>query len=1270
MTKFFKRCWLILAFLIITAAVISSLFRALTPWAKQYKTEVEQHLSRLLGETVTIDTMETGWYWFEPVIKLNQISIWDGKQEPVKLSKLLIGINVFSSICHWQIQPGVLLIEDLHLGIHQGKDSWQINGLGELKSLKFTWDLETFKPALIWIFTQQKIIIKNLSAQVYMLDGALIPLSELNLTIANRSGHYHIKGRGVLTQTTATNFQLLADLALNPYALNKATGQVFFSVQHLLPAQWQGFTPEGRFQLLGGKGNLQLWADIAKGHTRNIQARVNFHHLAWTDKQTEKTQLIQTIKANLAWKPNKEGWQLDADQVHLRLSEARWPENSFMLRYQSKTQSYFAFVKNLQLESILNTSITWPEKMKPILAVKPQGQLHDTQVQFTTQGIDSVLSRFSDLGWQPLDSQPGVTNLSGVLHWQPNQGQLELASDNAVITLKQQKPISLSVVDVVFDWQKLSDGLRLNIDRFVINHSNLLLSARAVVDKITEDSSGEINLRAEFSANEAQHLLPYIPGKHLKKKLDAWLKHDVKRIEELSGTLVVNGALADFPYDKQPGEFSINSHFKGLDLIFARNWSLSKDLEGNLRVNKRNLDMDIVHANLQGIIINKAKLGIDDIGLDKEVLLLRTQVAAKSDKALAYIMSSPLHKKLSALSMLRMQGLLDLHLQLEAPLYPQNDTILALGEIKFKNDKINVHHSMDDIELTQLSGSLQFNETGILSSNLKTKILECPTNLAIRSVHEQIPYTEVKLSGSAKAGVLNKKLNLPIFALLHGSLQMNSTLKFTDDPNDLDHLRVQTSLDGLAIDLPPPLGKPAEIKAPLTVDIDFNPEKAVRLRFNYDNRLSTDLWFSRPKKEFQLQKGEIRIGNVKAGKQNEQGLSIIGSLPSFDLQQWLDAKAKLPQVNEQSLLMKSLNRVDLRLQNAKIWREEYKELLINAAKLTGDNWAIQLNQANLMAKLRYKPDSNTLTGQIDKLRIETKADKSKEIKNSALKPTDIPNLDLHIASFQWGEVEVGDVSLKTRSTEKLWRLEHCKINTPSYVLAAKGTWKQDGKLNDTQLTADLTISDLAASLARWKISPAVEAKEGVIQFQGGWPGAIPDFQLAKVSGQVSMDFRNGRITNLSTETEEKLGLGKLLSILSLQTIPRRLKLDFSDLSHAGYSFDKFQGNFDIHNGIMTTQDSYIDGPVAYAGMKGNLDIAKQNYDVDLKISPHITASLPIVATIAGGPIVGFATWVASKIINQGMQKISGYTYKVTGPWKQPLVEQVSIIKKRKVPLRA
>lgn len=1270
MIKFLKRCWIILAGLIIIAALISSLFRALTPWAKGYKTEVEQQLSSALGQKVTIQEMETGWYWFEPVVKLNQISISDGKEVAVQLSNLLIGINVFSSIWHWQIQPGILLIEDLHIGLHQKNGYWQIDGIDGLANHQLNCDLASYQPLFAWILGQQKIIIRNLSAQIHMQDGTFIPLSKLNLKIANHSGHYYIKGKGTLTQATPTHFKLLADLNLDPYALNQASGKVFFAVRDFLPVQWLGFMPQSRFQLQDGRSNLQLWADLAKGQLELVQAKLDLNHFAWFDQQTQKNQLIPAFNANLAWQPTKEGWLLAADRVHLQLGDRTWPENSFKVSYQKSSQAYSVFVKTILVESLLTSSIPWPEKLAAILAAKPQGNLYDTQIQFKPSGIDYLLTRFSGLGWQGLNKKPGLENLSGALLWQPKSGRLSIDGENLIIKLEKQRPLKLSAIDASLNWQQENEGWSVNLDHFIINHPTLLLNAKGVIDKISSNSPGQLNLKAEFSGKDAQYLLPYVPAKHLKPKFDAWLKHDVKRIRELSGELVVNGAIADFPFDKQAGEFQVNTHLKGVNLAFAKNWPLANDLEAFLRVNKRHLEADIVHANLAGMIDNNANLRIDDIGFDKEVLLFRTQTKVNSAKLLDLLMNSPLKQKLSALALMELQGPLKLDLKLEAPLYPQNDKILALGELNFQNNKVVVHHSLDDIDLNQLSGNLIFNQEGVLDSDLKTILLNSPARLVIKSIYGTAPYTEVKITAKTSAEALYKKLNFPILTLMHGSLAMESILKLADDPKAYSHLSVQTSLEGLAINLPPPLRKAAEIKSPLTLDIGFNAEKAVRMRFNYDNRLSSDISFSSTKDAFELKKGEIRLGaDGQKLKPNHKGLKLVGTLASFDLQSWLDTKTKLFKINEKSRLIDALNLVDLKFSQAKIWNENYKDLTIKAKKMTEDDWSLQLKEEALDAHLNYQLKTNTLTGNFAKLGIKSSFKGQKEAtEKSLLKPKDIPNLDLHIDSLHLNEMDLGEVNLKTKSLNKRWKLEYCEIKSPSYFLNLKGDWLQSDKKNTTKLQASMQINDLATSLERLKISPAVEAKKGDLQFQGGWIGSLADFQLAKLKGELKIDFKNGRITNLSPETEEKLGLGKLLSILSLQTIPRRLKLDFSDLSKGGYSFDKFEGNFSLGKGILTTQDSYIDGPVAYASMKGKLDIAKENYDVDLKISPHITASLPVVATIAGGPVIGFATLVASKIINQGMHNISAYSYKVTGPWQQPVVKQVSI-KKRQVPFR-
>src|SRR5439155_935852 len=160
---------------------------------------------------------------------------------------------------------------------------------------------------------------------------------------------------------------------------------------------------------------------------------------------------------------------------------------------------------------------------------------------------------------------------------------------------------------------------------------------------------------------------------------------------------------------------------------------------------------------------------------------------------------------------------------------------------------------------------------------------------------------------------------------------------------------------------------------------------------------------------------------------------------------------------------------------------EYHDVVIKATKSMNDNWMMWLNQKDINANLHFKPNEKKLSGKIEHLYLSKSIFSGNEANSfmAALKPIDIPNLDL----------------------------------------------------------------------------------------------IIQNYKLDKVHGDLYITFKNGRITHLSPEAEEKLGLGKLLSILSLQTIPRRIMLDFSDLANDGYSFDVFKGGFTLKNGVLSTNYS-------------------------------------------------------------------------------------------------
>lgn len=1253
-----KKIWIILAVLVIVAAVCSSIFRSLTPWASQYKGEVERRFSLLVGQPVTIESMKTGWYWFHPVLKLEHITVNNGHKS-LHVNKLLIGINLLKSILYKRIQPDMLYLDTLHLNAVERHGQWHIDGLSSITGEQ-NLTPEKIHYIISWLTQQHKIVLRHLSAHVHFDDGTLIPLSDFNLSSVNRAGLYKFKANAFLSQTNSSKFQLLGNVYFDLAKPQKTEGQIYLQMNNVLLAQWQNLVPKTPAQIDGGKATVGFWLDLKKGLISSAQAHVNLKRLSWHLRDKKERQLIQSFYANIDWNRVKSGWELSADQIKLRTGNSSWPENQIMLSFNKELNNYHAFIKKLLVESVLSMAIDWPKPVSDWLPMKPHGVLTDTQILYKDGQINYVATRFEEMGWDSLATFPEVDNLAGALSWQPKEGRLEFDSEHATLAVANYPTQKIDVLNGAIDWKELSDGLRVSIERFVISQPELTLSGQGVFDKVSKNSLGHVRFNADFSLKNLQQWMPYLPQKHLKPKLFYWLTHDVKKIAQASGSLVINGEANDFPFDSGNGEFSLNTHAIGGELFINSKWPIAKELEGYIKLNKRNLNIDLTHANFNDVIVKNMNLRINDIGKDKETLLTHVVVKGPAQKMMDYVLASPLKEKLKRLSMLSIGGPVALDLRTEIPLYPENDDNLARGEVRFDKNTLTVNHSAGVLPIDALSGHLSFDEKGITQSALTARAFEYPLNVTIQSMKVPNPYTTVLIDGQCTVDSLKSRFKHPALSLLNGVFSVQALFKITDNPNDMDNVKLSSNLKGLAIDLPAPLGKKYNLEMPLDMIVDFNMEHALRIRANYSNQLSTNLLFQNDKKgRLIFDSGQIHLGHGAVLHQNEKGLVISGAVDGVDVSQWSEVFAKLPKSEQPPQWLSKLRLVRVNVKKLTLLHQAFDSLVISGKALANNGWSVHIAQKKVAADLSYYPKQNRLDGFISYLHL---AALGNEPVTSSLTPGQIPNLNLRIDDLSVGDIKIGNVTLKSHSSADKWTIDYCRVESPVYQCAISGDWTQKEGSNFSRLEAKIHSSNLAESLERWHISPVVHAGTGDMEIQGSWRGRLYDFSLANLDGSMVLKLNNGRITDLSKETEEKLGLGKLLSILSLQTIPRRLKLDFSDLSHQGYSFDVFKGSFDIKKGVMNTQDSYIDGPVAYASMKGTLDLKHQLYDLNLRISPHITASLPVVATIAGGPIAGLAAWVANKIISQSMQKIIAYSYKVSGPWSQPVVQQISIVR--------
>ena len=1203
LSKLLKRCRFYLAIAVITFALLMSLIRALTPWIAQYQADIENYFSSLLGHKVVIGHLETGWYWFQPVVKLTNLTISNGHESVMDVHQLMVGINLLSSLWHWQIEPGILYLDKVHLRIRQTADNWNIEGFSSEDSKNSLFNFSSNSQVIALILAQQKLIFKHISAEIYLNDGSLIPIQDFNFIVAQHFGRHQFKGDITILRKKPTFFRVIANLSIDPTALKQTSGEIYLQGHHFQLAQWQSFLEGYPYQPVNGLINGKLWLNLTKGKLSSLQSQLAIEQFDLLDVQRQRHFKVDTLKGNWAWKRAVSGWQLSADQLQLALHGQEWPVNEFLIQYNNKEQSGMLYVRNLLLDSLFAQDFNWPATMKPLLQAKVRGSLQDTQVQVKNNQIQSILSHFSGLGWKGSKNYPMVKNLSGVIQWQPDKGRLELDGQNTLLKLQNKPSILFNELNTAIGWKKANVGWQVALERFVVRRADLLASftGSTTINNDTIARTGSIatgmsfipsyhdtsssasqdsppatiKLKGALSAMKAQRWLKYIPGQHLKPKLERWLKQDIKRIDRLVLEVDVDGPIADFPFDKpvssgKQGIFEINAHLSGLDLFFAPNWPLTRDIEGYINYNKRTLTTDIVYAKLQDIRVDEVNLVVNDLGLDHEVLLVHGQVRTTGAKALTYVLASPLAVKLPLLKLFAIQGMLDLDLKLEAPLYPQNDKILTQGNLIFNDNTIDVNHRLSQFEIEKVRGSLAFDQEGVSDSQLKAKLLGSPVTIEIQSLPKPKSGTQIQVRGKLKMDEMRSKLNNSFLNRFQGEFPLDALLTVNNDPGDLQHAQLSSSLEGVEINLPPPLDKAAATKKPIVLEVDFPTGKGMRGKINYGS------------------------------------------------------------------------------------------LTVDGTKLENGNWTVLIENDLVDGKLNYQVDGNQLTGVLTRLHLPQ--EKGNEPFLSTIKVSDLPNIELQIQDFKYGPWDLGVVDCKATSKKSSWVIDYCKIAAPTYFVQAKGEWIQQGETNQTTTDVNLSISDLGKTLTRWKLTPVVTAKHGEIQFHGQWPGGFQDFVLAKVTGVSLIMLRHGEVTHLDKSTEDKLGLGKLLSLVNLQTIPRRLMLDFSDLSHKGYVFDTFRGNFSLAQGLLSTADSTIDGPVASASITGNLDMVLQLYDVTIKVAPHLTASLPIVATIAGGPIIGAATWVASKIINQGMQKFSAFGYRVTGPWNKPVVKQIDVFK--------
>jgi uncharacterized protein YhdP len=344
-------------------------------------------------------------------------------------------------------------------------------------------------------------------------------------------------------------------------------------------------------------------------------------------------------------------------------------------------------------------------------------------------------------------------------------------------------------------------------------------------------------------------------------------------------------------------------------------------------------------------------------------------------------------------------------------------------------------------------------------------------------------------------------------------------------------------------------------------------------------------------------------------------------------------------------------------------------------------WRGNVQAAELKGYLEYRQSSGStpgrvyarlahlVIGQTAQQDVETLLDQQ---------PATIPALDIVVDDMELrgkklGRVEIQAVNLGVtgpREAAREWRLNRFNISTPEATLTATGNWTNVNaqitaataagttamrtlrERRRTVLNFKLDVADSGDLLKRFGMPDVIAKGKGKIEGQVSWLGSPLSPDYVSMNGGFNVNMESGQF--LKAEP----GIAKLLGVLSLQSLPRRLALDFRDVFSDGFAFDFVRGDAVIDQGIARTNNLQMKGVNAAVLMEGEADIARETQSLKVVVIPEINVASASLLYSAINPLIGLTTFLANVILRRPLIDANTQEFLIDGSWADPRVTKV------------
>ena len=1330
--------WLLATAWLVLALAWGALHGWIVPRIGELRPDLETEVGRVLGVPVRIGSVAARSGGLIPSFELTDVVLMDAQgREALRLPRVVAALTPRSL---WNLGFDQLVIDQPEVEIRRSAD-----GHIHVAGLDFSKADKGDSRAADWFFSQTEFLVRRGTVRWTDELRAAPPLAlrEVDLVVRNSTRRHAMRLDATPPPEWGDRFTLRGQFRQPLLSRHRALwqewdGQVFADFGRVDVSQLRRYANLG-VEVTQGRGALRAWVDVVHGQLAGATADVVLADVDATLGPGLQPLALQSASGRLGGKRREGGFEFQTHDLQFQTREGqRWPGGNVFVAWTQAEGSNPARgeirADKLDLAALGQVASRMPlgtVTHAAIQAYAPRGMVDSVQARW--QGpLDALLTyqakgRASEL---ELASRPGVA----VRYAPPNRPpigspgirgamvEFDLTQSGGKARVNIRKgaldlpgvfeepvlPFDELSADVL--WQHMGNEIAVSVANLKFANADAQGDGQAswhTGDSVRSTAHsrfpGVLDLQGSLTRADGTRVHRYLPQSISRNARD-YVREAVTQGTATGVKFRVKGDLRDFPFsDGKPGEFRVTADVRNATYAYVPPsltrgtgvWPALTQLNGELVFDRNSMQIKGAQGRFAGAAGLQFKAEAQIADLRAATVVVKGEVRGPLGESVAIVNSSPISALMgNALARATASGAAEMRLQLELPI-AHPDKSRVQGSVTLAGNDVQI--SPDTPQLAKARGVVSFGDGGFNIAGAQARALGGDLRLdggghgAVAGATE--PSIVLRAQGTASAEGLRQARELGFLSRIakdaSGTAAYNATLAVR---RGIPEVTVTSTLQGLALNLPPPLNKGADQVLPLRYENTLVREPlgsgdATRLQ----DQLSLELGrvaaisyvrdLSGP--EPRVLRGGIGIG-LGAGESAplpEQGVMANINLVNVDIDSWIRVLEAAGAPGAPPLRPVATAAAGSQGYLPTVMAVRAKELTVEGRKLhnvviggsrEGLTWRANVDASELNGYVEYRQSSSAGSGLVAArlARLNIAAAAASEVE--ALldeEPTTIPALDIVVDDFELrgkklGRLEIDAVN-RLASGVREWRLNKLALTTPEAGFTANGNW---AALNAQAAAARtgaraperrrmvmnfrLDTADSGLLLARFGMKDIIRRGKGKMEGQVSWLGSPLALDYPSMNGTFNVNMEAGQFLKADP------GLAKLLGVLSLQSLPRRLTLDFRDVFTEGFAFDFVRGDITIQQGMAATNNLQMKGVNAAVLMEGKADLAHETQDIKVVVIPEINAGTASLVASVINPAIGVGTFLAQMFLRQPLIKAATQEFHIDGTWTDPKITKL------------